>query len=1023
LSDRYTIERELGRGGMATVFLAQDLKHHRPVAIKVLRPELANAIGAERFLQEIEIAAQLTHPHILPLFDSAEADGLLYYVMPYVEGESLRDRLDREKQLPLEDTLKITENVAAALTYAHSLGIVHRDIKPGNIMLEGGEAVIADFGIARAITSAGGEQLTETGITLGTPAYMSPEQASGEENIDGRSDQYALGCVVHEMLTGEPPFIGGSAQSIISKHVSQPPPSIRVMRPSVPTAVEEAVLTALAKIPADRFATVTEFAEGLTIELASYPSRGIARRLRRRWWIAAVPVLIAGIVLALLFPPSFLGSNLDPSRYVIATLDPDPSSEANWRWRIELEAALAQVPDIVLAEDYRINDWILRNGEPANEADWLHIAKQLGAGRLLVSRPFRMGDSTLILVDEYDVRRGSTIDGAEARLSVGVLVGLAATLVEDLFDLPAGSISADATGNSAAMRAYVAGQQALASWDLREAQRHFANAVDLDPNYARAHLLLAKVRLWAGDPADEWRTSARQAAGSLDLLRDDRERQLALALRALAQGQFPEACDRFSAMVALDSLNFEAWFGLAECHAQDDVVIPDPTSPTRWRFRSSYHTAIEAYRRVLEEVPSFAFKFRWFEKLSSVLDVETAQLRLGYPEGEGADYYIALPAILNDTLGYVPAPASDPLALGSISYHRAIDRNRERLFLIAEDWVTVFPDSAASNLAFALALELKGSLGEDHSANSALAAARKAYRVSTNGEDSLQAVHAESRILLKLGRFEEARARADYALNRWRDPSETGAQLLAGLAALTGRPRTSATHARVTYAEGSSGPFGISSAPVLRDWQAFSAYAAVGAPQESLIVYSAHLDTLLQVYRTLDQIEELRCQLLWTPRSIAFPVLREITADEACWAVNPLLAMQWALAHGWTDSVLVRFRRLNDQRTQLSLLPGNLDLGHVYQEAWLLLEVGDTVQAVSHISQVLSALGALRTSVLTEPQQAAGLVRIMALRAELAARRQDSSVAKQWASSVATIWSQAGPELDSLVDRMLEISE
>ena len=263
LADRYAIEHELGVGGMATVYLAEDLKHRRKVAIKLLHPELAAVIGAERFLREIEIAAGLTHPHILPLHDSGQADGLLYYVMPYVEGESLRDRLNRETQLSLEDTLQIAHEVADGLSHAHSHGVVHRDIKPENILLSGAHALIADFGIAKAITAAGGARLTETGLSLGTPEYMSPEQASGDQRLDARSDLYALGCVVYEMLAGEPPHTGPTAQAILSKVLSQPVPSLREVRETVPAAVEQVLAKALAKLPADRFATVAQFSEML----------------------------------------------------------------------------------------------------------------------------------------------------------------------------------------------------------------------------------------------------------------------------------------------------------------------------------------------------------------------------------------------------------------------------------------------------------------------------------------------------------------------------------------------------------------------------------------------------------------------------------------------------------------------------------------------------------------------------------------------------------------------------------------
>src|SRR5437870_11474733 len=222
LAERYRIEREIGRGGMATVYLAQDLKHRRPVALKVLSPDLAAELGTDRFLREIEIAARLTHPHILPLHDSGEADGLLYYVMPYVEGESLRGRMMREHQLPIEDAISITREVASALSYAHSHDVIHRDVKPENILLSGGEAIVADFGIAGALDAAGGGKLTRTGVVLGTPAYMSPEQAAGERALDGRSDVYGLGCVLYEMLTGEPPFTGPTSQAIIAKRFSDP---------------------------------------------------------------------------------------------------------------------------------------------------------------------------------------------------------------------------------------------------------------------------------------------------------------------------------------------------------------------------------------------------------------------------------------------------------------------------------------------------------------------------------------------------------------------------------------------------------------------------------------------------------------------------------------------------------------------------------------------------------------------------------------------------------------------------------
>ena len=304
LADRYRVERELARGRTAVVFLAQDLRHDRSVAIKVLHPELAAAVGAERFLREIQLAARLQHPHIVALHDSGETNGLLYFVMPYVAGESLRSRLERESQLPIPDAIRITGDVAQALGYAHGLGVVHRDIKPENILLEDGHALVADFGIARAISAAGSERLTETGIALGTPAYMSPEQATEDGEVDGRSDVYALGCVVYEMLAGGPPFTGPTAQAILARHAVDPVAPIRTVRDMVPSGVERAVLKALAKVAADRYPDATEFARALTapsVEPSSPQLRGgWGSEARLGAGLAAVAAV--ALLLTFLFP-------------------------------------------------------------------------------------------------------------------------------------------------------------------------------------------------------------------------------------------------------------------------------------------------------------------------------------------------------------------------------------------------------------------------------------------------------------------------------------------------------------------------------------------------------------------------------------------------------------------------------------------------------------------------------------------------------------------------------------------------
>ncbi len=340
LTGHYRIERKLGAGGMATVYLARDLKHDREVAIKVLHPELGAVLGGDRFLSEVKTTARLQHPHILPLLDSGEAEGLLYYVMPYVTGETLRARLERERQLPIDDTLHIAREVADALGAAHALGIIHRDIKPENILLQGGHALVADFGIALAVQSAGGARMTQTGLSLGTPEYMSPEQAIGEKAIDLRSDIYALGAVTYEMLVGEAPFTGATVQAIVAKVISADPQAPTVIRKTIPAHVERAVLRALAKLPADRFGGAAEFIAALSGAALPAPEAPVPRRPTRRWPIPAAVLLsvaAGGLLLGRLWSrapvsPSGTGGLIDvsvtlPDSVSIEPLAPIPEGE------------------------------------------------------------------------------------------------------------------------------------------------------------------------------------------------------------------------------------------------------------------------------------------------------------------------------------------------------------------------------------------------------------------------------------------------------------------------------------------------------------------------------------------------------------------------------------------------------------------------------------------------------------------------------------------------------------------------
>jgi serine/threonine-protein kinase len=506
LADRYTLERELGRGGMATVYLARDLRHRRPVALKVLHPELAYAVGGDRFTREIEVAASLDHPHILPLFDSGEADGLLYYVMPYVEGESLRDRLKREGKLPLVEALQITREVADALAYAHSQQVVHRDIKPENILLSGGHARVADFGIARALGQAGTDRLTGTGLALGTPAYMSPEQASGDHELDGRTDVYSLGCVLYETLAGEPPYSGSTPQSVMMKRFTDPVPDVRRLRPEVPESIQQAISRSLAKDTDDRFSGAAELARALQPRASLATRPVVAHRLpslprfahRQTIIVSTIMVVGLAVLFGMLSREQASTVPLDLNLVAVAPFrvaSADPSLAYLREGMVDLLASKLTGRGGPGAADTRsvLSAWRRASrsgGEDLPQAEALKVAARVRCGLLLqgnvVGTPSRFTlNAAVLTVPEGRAKAQASVDGPADSLPVMV-----DHLAAKLLALGAGEgeqrLGSLTSTSLPALKAYLEGQALYRRGKYAQAIRSFDEALQIDSGFALA---------------------------------------------------------------------------------------------------------------------------------------------------------------------------------------------------------------------------------------------------------------------------------------------------------------------------------------------------------------------------------------------------------------------------------------------------------------------------------------------------------------------------------------------------------
>jgi len=1070
LRGHYDIEREIGQGAFATVYLARDLKHERKVAVKVLNADPTSDIGELRFIREIRTLARLQHPNILPLHDSGHVEAMLYYVMPYVSGDTVRDRIDRDKQMSVEAACSIARDVADALAYAHAQGIIHRDIKPENILLSTGHPMLADFGIARAIDLAGVRQLTRTGAASpGTPAYMSPEQLMADKELDGRSDTYSLGCVLFEMLTGKPPFAGKEG---FVKRFTEPPPRASSLRKDLPSWLDDAIERALQREPRDRYPTAKEFLAALRPPGSSPSGAGVAasqnraerlqtnavespsawnsapeysdsaavagdaakssvfqflnRGLSRNVLAAAV---VGFIVLALglfLTPkPSKLRTvfssapTLDSSRIVILPLADQGGSHVGGVAAERLYDAVSQWRGLPLVADTKVAQAISdRGGPPGTENEALSLAKSLGAGQLVWGHATGQPGRVTVRVHLYDVGASESRD--ELRFvdstSDGRAYASAAMRLLQVPDRPRAAEGGDGlTDNFVAWSAYGRGHVALGKWDLPVAEREFRTAIDVDPAFAPARLWLAQLLEWrTPQKSDEWREHASRAAVDRNHLRP-RDQLLASALSALGDGRFNTACEAYSQLTKRDSVDFVGWYGLGECQSLDSLVVPNARSASGWSFRSSYYSAASAYLTALK-VDSGVYAIFSTDKLEKLLPLASSRARRGVSSAPAKIDFAAFPSLEpGDTVGFVPYPLTAFAALPrNPRMDAALRRNADVLFRLARDWAKRFPSSATAQEALANAFEVRGDLGTGPPRTSpVLRAIDSSIALSNDNREILKLRARRVRVLFKRGDFSGARLLAD-SLFRVSATEASAGDDLAWVAALTGRANlTSQYWLSALTSKQLSGE--VVPPAVAKSASDFFAYAALGVCGAPLTSAMARLDSALKNYVDSDIRPAVASDVSWRASSIAAPCTHGESALRITTPGDWLQRAQQALARN--DQSKTRGFLDESAAGRFTRKPGDMSPDYTYQGAWLRAQVGDTAAAAAQLDAELGALPAFSSAVFDDLVGAASFPRAMALRSEIAAKRGETAVARRWAMALDALWGSADPPLRALADQ------
>jgi tRNA A-37 threonylcarbamoyl transferase component Bud32 len=1030
LAERYVIEGEIGRGGTAIVYRARDRQRGIAVAVKVMREDLITTVSLERFMLEIRRTMTLQHPHIVPVLDSGQHQGMPYSVLPFMDGGTLRERLLRDKQLPLEEVVALGVTIARALDFAHQRGVVHRDVKPENILYTNGQPCLSDFGTARAFEGSMNDPTTSTGVVRGTAAYMSPEQASGERELDGRSDVYSLACVLYECIAGVQPFVGPSAQAVISQRLSHVPRPVSVYRPTVSEELEQALVRATSTLPADRHGSAGELAAALERSPASGPRRVTPesiriRSTRARRSLAIATTAVAVVAVGLLAKQSGWRSfaptaQVDTTRVVVFPFEVRGDS-LPYQGEDLLYEGFRHWRGLTLNETYETKDAIRQAGRGTADLrstvaslsveDAARIARSLGAGRFIRGHLVNNLQRPRAYAAIYDASSKKSLYEASLELTGPPLnifetfASLADSLVLRARGVSPPPVPHERVNNVASMQAFLRARVELDEWNLGAADSLFTLSAQLDTANLRAGFWRTQVRSWRGKRPTEWGTLPEFKRGDTTSL-STLERRLASALSALQNGDYSRSCAVYQSVVDQHPQDFAGWYGLGECRRLDRLVVPDSNSPTKWAFRSGRESAIRAYARALEVLPSV---YRAVE--GGGLDVIRERLftdPLVVLAGRSADgsAFLARMGSRADTVIFIPYPTADfqrtiPDTTGEI----AAARNRTRFSRIASGWAVAMPQSAGAKQTQAVALEMLG----DAAAADSFSAARRVSRDLRQAR-KLGAYEAIARIKLAISNettaLPSALALVDSVLSVGPAASPEEAELMVRLAALTGRCSSAARFSSVTLP---GGPWAELVIPPSLNTDILASTAMVGSGCVEVELPDVKGELRRYGLKSPDASGR-EAGILSLLAALRFPMEPERVVAYAALQPNNLVKAQAFLIKGQRDSAHTLLARMLPIRKMAA--PGTLMPDASLVEARIWLQLGDTSRAAWLLDRTLHELRYQQPVLpsLASAPRFGSIAQAALLRASIAS---DEATRRKWRDVVSLLWRSADPPVKS----------